>query len=92
MGPQNVGIAVTITGGLANYTVQHTYDNVLDKTYAPVWFNHPLLTNQTVNAQGGYGGMNPSIAPGPVSAIRLNVASGEGTVRLTIVEAGISNR
>jgi hypothetical protein len=82
--PFNVGLGAVITNGTPTYTVQHTFDNVFDSAYNPAtgnWFNQPDMTAQITNADGNYAF--------PVSAIRLNVTAGTGTVALRIMQAGV---
>jgi hypothetical protein len=81
--PFNIGFAAVVTG-TANYTVQHTFDDVNLQTFNPstaTWFNHPTIAGLSANADGNYAF--------PVTAIRLLVNSGGGTVRLTLLQAGI---
>jgi hypothetical protein len=82
--PFNVALSAIVTGTV-NYTVQYTFDNVFESNYVPSsgnWTNHPSLTSQTTT-------LSSNIAY-PVTAIRLTVNSGTGTVALTIIEAGLS--
>jgi len=80
--PFNIALGVTVTGTV-NYTVQYTFDDVFAPTFTPGsanWVNHPSLTAETVTKDS-------NIAY-PVRGIRLSVASGTGTTRLTIIQAG----
>lgn len=80
-GRPDISLQVIVTGTV-NYTVQQTLDNVFDAAITPTWFDHPdtNLVAQTVNRQGNY-----AYVP---SAVRLVVASGSGTARLTILQSG----
>ena len=81
--PFNVGFGVTVSGTV-NYTVQHTFDDVFSPTFNPstaVWFDHPTIASQAVNADGNYAF--------PVTGIRLLVNSGGGTATLVLLQAGI---
>jgi hypothetical protein len=81
--PFNIGFAAVVTG-TANYTVQHTFDDVFSPTFNPstaTWFDHPTVAALGASADGNYAF--------PVTAIRLLVNSGGGTVRLTLLQAGI---
>ena len=78
--PFNVGMGVVITGA-ATYTVQHTFDNVLDPSVTPTWFTHPTLSGLIANADGNYAF--------PVRAIRLNQTAGAGSAALTVIQAGM---
>jgi hypothetical protein len=80
--PFNIALGVTVTGTV-NYTVQYTFDDVFAKDFNPStanWVDHPSLTAQTATKDS-------NIAY-PVRGIRLSVASGTGTTRLTIIQAG----
>lgn len=79
--PFNVGLAVVV-GGTATYTVQHTFDDVLDSAVTPTWISHPVLAGISATADGNYAF--------PVRAIRLSVAGGaSGATRLTVIQAGM---
>ena len=79
--PFNVGFAV-IVGGTATYTVQHTFDDVLDPAVTPTWLNHPVIASVASSADGNYAF--------PVRAIRLSVAGGaSGATTLTLIQAGM---
>lgn len=79
--PFNVGLGVVVVSGTPTYTVQHTFDDVLTSTTTPTYFDHPVLVSRTTSADGNYAF--------PVTAIRLSVVSGTGTVRLTVIQAGM---
>lgn len=75
--PFNVGFAVVLTG-VATYTVEHTFDDVLGGV-TPTWFPNSVVAAQTTNKDGNYAF--------PVRAIRLNVTAWtSGNVTLTIVQ------
>jgi hypothetical protein len=84
--PINIGIGTTVTGTV-NYTVEHTYDDVMgvypnpNVTFPTVYAN-PTLNALTSNAEGVY--------TTPIAAYRITVNSGTGTVALTALNAGIS--
>lgn len=78
--PFNVGFGVVVSGTV-NYTVQHTFDNVLTNSN-PTWFPHPTAQAQTVNQDGNYAF--------PVFAIRITVNSGTGSATLTSIQAGVA--
>lgn len=84
--PFNVGLGCVIAGS-PTYTIQHTFDDVLDASVTPTWFSHPDLTGQTANADGNYAF--------PIRAVRINVtAVGASTdsVTLTVIQAGMPGR
>jgi hypothetical protein len=78
MNPFNVGMGVVVSGTV-NYTVQHTFDNVVAGA-TPTWYNHPTLASLATTSDGNYAF--------PVTGIRLTVNSGAGTATLTILQAG----
>lgn len=76
-----VGIGCVLTGAIADYKVQHTFDDVMDPTVTPAWFDHPDLNSLSASADGNYAF--------PVRAIRLTVvdATGGGSVRMVVIQA-----
>jgi len=84
--PFNVGFGVVVSSGATvTYTVQHTFDNVFAPGFSAsnaTWFSHEDLVAQTDNQDGNYAF--------PVSGIRLNVATSNGTVTITAIQAGIA--
>lgn len=81
--PFNVGFAVVVTGTVT-YTVQHTFDDILDSGVTPTWFSHEELSGQVATADGNYAF--------PVRAIRVNNTAGAGTTTLTAIQAGSPGR
>ena len=77
--PFNVGFGVVKTGTV-NYTVQHTFDD--PNVALSTWFPHPTVAAQIANADGNYAF--------PVTAIRITMNSGDGTVVLKLIQAGIA--
>ena len=80
-GRPEVTLQADVTG-TANYTIQQTLDDVFDAAVTPTWFDHPDTNRvaQTVDRQGSYSNV--------FRAVRITQASGAGTVKLTIVQAG----
>ncbi len=77
--PFNVGFGVVKTGTV-DFTVQHTFD---DPTVGlTTWLPHPTVAAQIANADGNYAF--------PVTAIRVTMNSGDGTVTLKLIQAGIA--
>jgi hypothetical protein len=73
-----VGLGLVITG-TGTYKVQHTFDNVMDSTVTPTWFDHTTLTGKTASADGNYAF--------PIRAVRLNcTAYTDGSGTLTVVQ------
>lgn len=82
-GRPEISLQVDVTG-TASWTVQQTLDNPFTTPAASiVWFDHPdaNMVSQTVDRQGNY-----AYVP---AAVRLQLASGTGSAKLTIVQAGI---
>lgn len=76
-----VGIGC-ILSGTATYTVEHTFDDCFAPTFVPAsanWLPNSGLTAKTASSDGNYAF--------PVRAIRLNIASGTGTVTLTAIQS-----
>ena len=80
--PFNVGIGVVSPDGSTTYSIQHTFDNVLNSSATPTWFDH-VSTATPVS-----GNINLNYAF-PATAIRINVTGGTGTVTATIIQAGM---
>jgi hypothetical protein len=84
--PFNVGFGVVVSSAATvTYTVQHTFDDVFAPDFSATdatWFSHEDLIAQTDNQDGNYAF--------PVSAIRLNVATSDGSVSITAIQAGIA--
>lgn len=74
--PVNIGLGCVVSG-TPTYNIEHTFDDVLGGASA-VAFPHATLTAKTANADGSY--------LFPVSAIRINITAGTGTVTLTILQ------
>lgn len=68
--------------GTATCTVQQTLDDIFDTSITPTWFDHPdtNLVGATTDQQGNY-----AYIPG---AIRLRQTAGNGSAKLTIIQAG----
>lgn len=82
-GRPEISLQVDVTG-TANWTVQQTLDNPFTTPAGSItWINHPdaNMVAQTVDRQGNY-----AYVP---AAVRLQLSSGSGSAKLTIVQAGI---
>lgn len=81
-GRPEISLQLDVTG-VANYTVQQTLDNVFDSAVTPTWIDHPdtNLVGATTDKQGNY-----AYVP---FAVRLVQNSGAGSVKMTIIQAGI---
>ena len=81
-GQQAVGVQVVVVSGSPNWTVQQTLDDPNNPDITPTWFDHADTANmvaQTVSRQSNYG-----FVP---AAVRVSINSGNGTVRLTLLQA-----
>lgn len=83
--PFNIGFGV-IVSGTVNYTVQHTFDDIEAPGYVAAsgnWFNNDnsALVGATTSQDGNY--------YFPVRASRIVINSGNGTVTLTYIQAGL---
>ena len=89
----NVGFAVELASGAANYTVQHTYDDpnntqnltvyglVAGESFQSLPFNHPVVQNVSATLDGSY--------VTPIAAIRLLINSGTGLLRFRVLQSSI---
>lgn len=81
--PFNTSLSVTVTGTV-NYTAQYTFDDVQASGWTPVtanWVDHPSLTSKTAS-------LDSNLAY-PATAVRIALNSGNGSVRFTVIQAGI---
>lgn len=81
--PFNTSLSVTVTGTVS-YTVQYTFDNVQASSWTAGtanWVDHPSLTTQTTSKD--------SNLAYPATAVRIVQNSGTGSVRFTVIQAGI---
>lgn len=78
----NVNLVAEVTGTI-NYTVQYTFDDIFGGAPGPFnWINHSQLTAQTGNANG--------TLVGPTRAVRVLTNSGGGTVKLQVIQSGLT--
>lgn len=81
--PFNTTLSVTVTGTV-DYTVQYTFDDVQAPTWTPAtgnWVNHPSLSTKIAS-------LDSNLAY-PATAVRIVQNSGNGSVRFTVIQAGI---
>lgn len=81
--PFNTSLSVTVTGTV-NYTAQYTFDDVQASGWTPAtanWVDHPSLTSKTAS-------LDSNLAY-PATAVRIALNSGNGSVRFTVIQAGI---
>jgi hypothetical protein len=80
--PIEIGQFVTVTGAVT-YTVEWTPDNIqTPASYIPDAFADPVMALQTTSKMG--------VQQQPAQAIRLTVTAGTGTVRFSVIQAGLS--
>lgn len=83
--PFNVSIGVIVTGTI-NYTVQHTFDDIINiGAAACVWFNHDdaVLVAASANANSNYAY--------PVTGSQVIWNSGTGSLRAVFTQSGLRN-
>jgi hypothetical protein len=81
-GRPDISLQVQVTG-TANWTIQQTLDNPFTTPAGSLtWVNHPdaNMVGQSVTRQGNY-----AYVP---FAVRLQLTSGNGSARLTIIQSG----
>ena len=103
--PFQVSIGVAMTSG-SEVAIQHTYDNVLDSSVTPTWYptvssssdeGYLLQENgDLILQEDGFalvtGDENFShFIDFPVAAIRINTFTNAGTVKMTVLQAGMPN-
>lgn len=79
--PFAIGIGCIVVGTVS-YTVEHTFDDVSSPTWDPAtatWFPNTGITTKTANTDGNY-----AFA---VTAVRLNLISGSGSVTMRMLQA-----
>lgn len=81
--PLNLGMAVELVSGAANFTIQHTYDdpnNLPTGVNYPLAFSSPIIAAAAATIDGAY--------TTPIVAVRLLINSGTGPLRVRFVQAG----
>lgn len=79
--PINLGFVAVVTGTVSAYTVQYSMDDPNSSTGLVNWFATTISeASATANGNILY----------PVTAIRTSIATGAGTVALTLTQAGIA--
>jgi hypothetical protein len=89
----NIGLAVELVTGAANFTVQHTFDLpnnnlnlttfglVAGQTFSPLAFANFALNGASATVEGSY--------IQPIAAYRLLINSGTGQLRFRAIQTGI---
>lgn len=81
--PFQIGISMQNVSGTINYTVQYTYE-LIDQPWPTVntkWWDHATIASKTADFQGEQ--------MRPITAFRILVNSGDGSVTGKFVQAGI---
>lgn len=101
--PFNIGIGAKVTSGTATFSVQHSFDNVYDPNWLSDAYQQwglqpqglevstgPLFwaDNSGISGKTAADGLVSGNYAYPVSAIRINIQSGTGTVTCWIRQAG----
>jgi hypothetical protein len=73
-------ISVTLVSGTANYTVQYTNEDPFDTSITHQAVSHPVAA--LVGATASQTGFTTTL----MRAVRVNTASGTGTLRVTVVQ------
>jgi hypothetical protein len=85
--PTNIEVSGVVVGTQGvTWTAQYCYDdpnNLPSGVPFPQPFNHPTLLNQTATLDGPIND--------PVTGVRLTINGGTGTVRFTVIQAGIGS-
>lgn len=79
--PFNVGVGCILTG-TATYSVEHTFDDPFASDFVAAsanWLPNSGITAKTASSDGNYAF--------PVRAVRLTIASGAGSVQMTVIQA-----
>lgn len=77
-----VGFVCVVTGTV-NYTVYHTYDNILDPAITPVWLPHGVSNMVAATST------QESNFVIPVAAMQIIQNSGTGSIKTTVLQQGI---
>ena len=84
--PVNISCGMVVQSGSANFSVQYTYDdpnNLPSGVSAPQPFTLSSINGTTSSTDG--------FINDPVTAVRLQINSGTGTVRGTFIQAGLAS-
>lgn len=78
--PQGVSVSCVVTGTVTDYDVDVTYDDVNDPDATiTAW---PTAINAETTSQADQ-------MPTPISAVRLTIITGTGSVAMTVLQQGI---
>lgn len=78
--PINLGFVAVVAGTVSSYTIQYSLDDPFSAAGLVNWFPSSISAlSATANGNITY----------PVTALRISIASGTGSVALTVTQAGI---
>lgn len=83
--PSNIEYGTILQSGAATWTIQYTYDdpnNLPAGVPYPQPFSHPTIVNATTSIDGA--------SNDPLTAWRLYISAGTGTVRAIGIQAGVA--
>jgi hypothetical protein len=83
--PSNIEYGCILAAGAATFSIQYTYDdpnNLPSGVPYPQAYNHPTIVNATATIDGS--------SNDPLTAWRLLVSAGTGSIRAIGIQAGIS--
>jgi hypothetical protein len=84
--PSNISYGCQLVTGAATFSIQYTYDdpnNLAVGQAFPQPFNHPTIVNATASIDGA--------SNDPLTAWRLQMLGGTGTVRATGIQSGLGS-
>lgn len=78
--PVNLGFVAVVSGTVSSYTIQYSMDDPNSTTGLTNWFATSISgASATANGNITY----------PITALRINIATGTGSVALTVTQSGI---
>lgn len=84
--PSNISYGCQLVTGAATFSIQYTYDdpnNLAAGQAFPQPFNHPTIVNATATIDGA--------SNDPITAWRLEIVGGTGTVRAVGIQSGLAS-
>jgi hypothetical protein len=84
--PSNIAYSCVLASGAATFSIQYTYDdpnNLPAGVFYPQPFNHPTIVNATASIDGA--------SNDPLTAWRLQILAGTGSVRATGIQSGLGS-
>ncbi len=84
--PSNISYGCVLQSGAATFSIQYTYDdpnNLPSGVAFPQPFNHPVIVNAGSTVDG--------VSNDPITAWRLQITGGTGTVRAIGIQSGLAS-